>query len=243
VLRRQRGTAELVLPTGELSDTLIYGIAKRAAADGRPAAVFYFSDFDPSGHQMPISLARKLQGHRVLKFPDLVIEVHHVALTLDQVIALDLPSTPLKYTEKRADHWRSIMGREQTEIDALAALRPEVLNRIAREATAPFWDATLDRRAAEARDEWLSVADEALHADPSYEPACAEIRAALENIELAVAELRRRQERAAENLRVALPPVKTIEAELDGDRPAPLFYSAEDFTTASRRLIERRRLK
>jgi hypothetical protein len=39
-------------------------MAKRASEDGRPAVVFYFSDFDPSGHQMPISVARKLRPSR-----------------------------------------------------------------------------------------------------------------------------------------------------------------------------------
>src|SRR3954452_15645772 len=54
--------AELVLPTGEASDTLISGIAARAAADGLPDLVLYFSDFDPAGWQMPISVSRKLQA-------------------------------------------------------------------------------------------------------------------------------------------------------------------------------------
>ena len=58
----RRHLAEMVLPTGEMSDTLISGIASRAAADGRPLVVLYFSDFDPSGWQMPISVARKLQA-------------------------------------------------------------------------------------------------------------------------------------------------------------------------------------
>src|SRR4051794_15929633 len=43
--------AELVLPTGEASDTIIAGIAARAVADSRPAIVLYFSDFDPAGWQ------------------------------------------------------------------------------------------------------------------------------------------------------------------------------------------------
>ena len=68
---------------------------------------------------MPISFSRKLQALRTLHFPDLRIAVHRVALTLDQVRELNLPSTPLKTTEKRADKWRARMEHEQTEIDAL----------------------------------------------------------------------------------------------------------------------------
>jgi len=172
VLRQVRGVAELLLPTGEISDTLIHGMAERAAVHGRPAVVFYFSDFDPAGHQMPISVSRKLQALKLLEFPDLSIEVHHVALTLEQVVALDLPSTPLKDTERRADLWREVMGREQTEIDALAALRPEVLLQIARDAIAPFRDATLERRGAEARIEWMRQAEDALRDHPDYDATC-----------------------------------------------------------------------
>ena len=143
----QQIKGELLLPTGEMSDTMIAEMAARAAADPRPAVALYFSDFDPSGHQMSISLSRKLQALRTLRHPDrLASRVHGVALTLAQVHELNLPSTPLKATEKRADKWRARMGHEQTEIDALAALRPEELRRIALDALKPFFDFDLDAR-------------------------------------------------------------------------------------------------
>ena len=74
---------------------LIAGMAKRAAADDRPAVVFYFSDFDPSGHQMSVSVSRKLQALCDLR-PGLQISLRPVALTLEQVRDLGLPSSPLK---------------------------------------------------------------------------------------------------------------------------------------------------
>src|SRR6516165_3024429 len=48
----ERIGAEMILPTGEASDTLIAEVAARASQDGRSAIVLYFSDFDPSGRQM-----------------------------------------------------------------------------------------------------------------------------------------------------------------------------------------------
>ena len=42
-----------------------------------------------------------------------------------------MPSTPLKSTERRADRWHEAMGVAQTEIDALAALQPALLRRMA----------------------------------------------------------------------------------------------------------------
>jgi hypothetical protein len=89
---------ELILATGEISDTLIYDLAERCADDQRPSVVLYFSDFDPSGYQMPISVARKLQAFADLEFYGLDIQLHQVALELAQVRALGLPSTPLNLT-------------------------------------------------------------------------------------------------------------------------------------------------
>jgi hypothetical protein len=68
--------AEMILVTGESSDSHIAGMAKRASEDGRPAVVCYFSDFDPSGHQMPISVARKLQALRELYYPGLNVKLY-----------------------------------------------------------------------------------------------------------------------------------------------------------------------
>jgi hypothetical protein len=109
--------------------------------------VLYISDFDPSGRQMPVSAARKIQALRDLQYPDLDAEVHHVGMTLEQVERFNLPSTPLKETEKRANKWREIMGREQSEVDAMLSLHPGELTRIVRRAIAPFYDRQLERRA------------------------------------------------------------------------------------------------
>ena len=151
--------ADLVLPTGEISDTIIHQVAALTVADERPLVVFYFADCDPSGHQMGISVARKLQAFSELLGP-FEFEMHRVALTPDQVRELGLPSTPLKDTEKRAARWEQAMGTEQTEIDSAIALRPDDLARIAREAMDPFFDETLADRTEDARQEWLAGAQE-----------------------------------------------------------------------------------
>ena len=135
--------ADLYLPTGEISDTLIHRIASDANEDGRPLVMFTLADCDPSGWQMAVSIARKLQAFRDLLFPDLRFEVVPIALNPDQVGDLGLPSTPLKETEKRGDRWREAFGIEQTEIDALATLRPDVLREIMERAFDPYVDRTL----------------------------------------------------------------------------------------------------
>jgi hypothetical protein len=78
-------SAVLYLPADEISDTHLYEMAWVGAADGRRMIVVTFSDCDPAGWQMPISIGRKLHAFKTLEFPDLDFEVHRVALTPDQV--------------------------------------------------------------------------------------------------------------------------------------------------------------
>ena len=75
---------ELLSMTGDTSHTRIAELAKRAAEDGRPCVVLYFSDHDPSGHAMPVAVSRKLQALRDLFYPDLSIQVRRAALTAEQ---------------------------------------------------------------------------------------------------------------------------------------------------------------
>jgi len=234
---------ELVLPTGEASDTIIAGIAARASADKRPSVALYFSDFDPSGYQMPISVSRKLQALRDLRYPELDIQVPHVALTLDQVRQLDLPSTPLKETERRADRWRAVMRHEQTEIDALAALRPQELRSIALNAIKPFYDRTLERRIQTSRGLWHDAAQRQLTAHPSYQAAVNVIGDAHAALEEAVNVLHGAQDAAqAAFENIELPPVVAPEPMIDQVAPRPLFTTHDGYADASRRLIAHKAL-
>jgi hypothetical protein len=233
---------ELILPNGEMTDTLIYGLAQRANEDGRAAIVLYFSDFDPAGWAMPANVSRKLQALAVEQFPDLQIEVHAVALTLDQVLEHDLPSTPLKDTELRADRWREVMGREQTEIDALAALRPGVLSEIARHAVEPFFDFSLAERAQEAQHQWSAEAQSRLEGHPAYEVVCDEIEEAHAAVIAAVEHLGDVQQQGVSRLRIVLPKLEAIEPEIEAVAPPALFTTSDDFVTASTRLIDHKKL-
>jgi hypothetical protein len=154
----QRYGADLYLPTGEISSTLVHQMAKDGAADGRPLVVITATDFDPVGRQIPVSLSRKLQALRDLLFPNLRFEVVPSALTREQVRELRLPSTPLKSGDPRSVRWRRAFGHEQTEIDALATLRPDVLRRIIQTALEPYYDRTLALRIREAAADWRNRA-------------------------------------------------------------------------------------
>jgi hypothetical protein len=246
---RAEVNAELILPTGELSDTLIYDMAGRAAADPRPSVVLYFSDFDPSGYNMPVSISRKLQALRDIKFPDLEIEVHAAALTLDQCLSLDLPSTPLPELDKRRDKWQAAFGREQTEIDALMALRPGELRRIAREAVKPFYDFTLSSRLASARSDWYGEAQSILENSDAYQ---AEVRLLEERqnegkatIRETIGEINLAIDAAIEHIDdigLEFEPFEPPEVEITAEAPRPLFDSREEWIEQTRRLKERKAL-
>jgi hypothetical protein len=239
----RRMQADLYLTIGEPSDTLIYRIAKDAAADRRPLVVFTLSDCDPAGFQMPVSISRKLQAFRDLFFPELQWEVVPVALTIDQVRDLDLPSTPLKETERRADRWREAFGIEQTEIDALATLQPDVLREILDRAFDPYFDRTLQSRVTLAEVEWRQQAHEALRGQIDSEHLEAlrtEAAGRLAELEDAIADINERLQLAAGD-RFELPLIEVPQPEVDeGTSRQALVSFTDDWATATRALIQRK---
>jgi hypothetical protein len=233
--------ADLYLPTGEISDTLAYRMARVGAEDGRPMVVFYFADCDPAGWQMPVSLSRKLQAFRALQFPELEWEMRPVALTPDHVREYGLPSTPLKPTEKRADKWFEAMGVEQTEVDALATLQPEVLDQLARDALDPFYDHTLDARVKEARMDWLALAQDGLE-DQLGPDRLAEMRA---EAELQLGGLEEQVDAVNAALRVdasgiTVPPIEIPRPEVPEPDDGPLVSSRDGFADQCEALIARK---
>jgi hypothetical protein len=233
----------MILVTGESSDSHIAGMAKRASEDGRPAVVFYFSDFDPSGHQMPVSVARKLQALRDLYYPDLSIQLYPVALTLDQIRALGLPGSPLKDTERRASRWREAHGHDQIEIDAMVELHPDALRQAVMDAILPFYDTGLDDRVLAAKAKWREEANKALKAHPGYKGVSQKIKVAWESANTAANILHSEQRRAAEILRdkITSPP-ELPEPAPAGEAKSALFDTKTDFVTATRQLIRHKKL-
>lgn len=232
--------ADLYLPTGEISDTMMHGMARIGAEDGRPMVVFCFSDADPAGWQMPISISRKLPALKDLYgLDEWDFQVRKVALTPDQVREHGLPSTPLKATELRADKWRTAMGVDQTEIDALASLRPDLLRRIARDAIAPFYDSTLERRVGRAKAEWLEAAQATVDATVDAD-ALDRLRA---DAEIKLAAMRQQIDEINDALQVdpadfTLPAPVVPTAVVAGAHGLPLVDSRMSFAEQSQRLLD-----
>ena len=239
--------ADLYLPTGEISDALVWQIARDAAQDGRPLVVFTVSDCDPAGYQMPVSIGRKLQAFCDLQFPKLRgrWELVTAALTPDQARAEGLPETPLKEGEKRASRWRESFGIEQTEVDALTTpemIRRGVLRRIMKKVFDRYVDRTLDDRVRQAHNEWNVDAQKALD-EQIDQDAVSAIR---EEAAARLVELQAEIERINEQLELSttdfeLPPIDVTEpeVELDDDRQALLRFG-DDWVTATQKLKARK---
>jgi hypothetical protein len=131
------------------------------------------------------------------------------------------------------------MGVEQTEIDALASLRPDLLRQIADAAVAPFYDKTLADRASSAYRNWQIEAQAAVDAAMDSE-ALQRIRAEATD---RLGELREQIDAINDALRiepgeVELPPIVVPTAELNGGGGLPLLDSGWSFADQCRRLIE-----
>jgi hypothetical protein len=239
----ERHQADLYLNTGEISDTHLFRIAKDAVEDGRPLVVFTLTDCDPAGHQMSVSIGRKLQALRDLQFPDLKFEVVAVALTVEQVRELGLPSTPLKETEKRADRWREAFGVEQTEIDAIATLRPNILADIIEHAFDPYLDRDLAARVIRANQEWNRGALQAI----AEQVDSAHLEAIREEAAERLGEMQEAIDGINQQLRLAggdhfeLPDIVVPEAIIDEtiERQALVSF-ADDWITATRAMKARK---
>ena len=176
----ERHGADLFIATGELSERRAYEMARDAVRDGRKLVVFTFSDFDPSGYQMPVSIGVKLMAQKVLQFPSFDFIVQPVTLNIEDVIRLRLPTAMVEKNDKRKDAWQDAHaealieagllsqaevdggGLAQVEIDALTAIMPDELDRIAEAAIAPYLDPTLTGRTNAAREAWKREAEAAL---------------------------------------------------------------------------------
>lgn len=241
----ERVRAEIVLPTGELSTTLLHGIVRRAFEDGRPCRILYCSDFDPTGWHMPVEVSRKIQALVDLRYRDLDIQLRRCALTFEQVRELVLPATPMKDSERRADRWRARWGVEQTEIDALATLRPQALREIVEEAVAPYFDETLLARERDAYRRHLAQARAlvaaALASEDLREQAdeMAQLReTAAEASRLAFAIAEPLLDEVVERVKVALPAPEIPTPNPAGDRDEALFDSCRPWVEQTRILID-----
>jgi hypothetical protein len=157
----QRYNTNLVSSIGFQSIPSTIALLRRAEAYGKPARVFYISDFDPAGSFMPDAVARQIEYWRLRLGIDIEVKLEPIALTREQVIRYRLPSIPIKESDRRAAGFEARYGMLATELDALEALRPGALARLVSAAITPYYDRNLHDAWDEASVEADAVADSA----------------------------------------------------------------------------------
>lgn len=134
----QRYQMGLQTGVGEISITRCLELVNRAKASGKPVRIFYISDFDPAGQSMPVAASRKIEWAIAESGEKLDIKLYPLALTEEQIARYNLPKTPIKETERRANAFELRHGEGAVELDALEALYPGSLTRIIQAAIAPY---------------------------------------------------------------------------------------------------------
>ena len=236
--------ADLYLGAGETSDTFIFQIARDAVADGRPLVVFTLTDCDPSGWQMFISIARKLQAIQDLLFAELRWEIVPVALLPEHKERYGLPEEPIKKGDKRAAAWKEAFGVEQTELDALTTpemTEREILRRLIEEAFAPYIDQTLGRRVRQAATKWDQDAKAAI--DEQVDPDdVQELRRKVAQLSDDADAINSELASLVEDVElpeIAVPRSRVDLENLNGGRQAVIKFDT-DWLTATRTLIARK---
>lgn len=157
----RRHHVNLVTSVGFQSIPSAVALLRRGEEQCKPTRVFYVSDFDPAGAFMPDAVARQIEFWRYQLGIDIEIKLHPIALTKEQVIEYQLPSIPIKETDRRSTGFESRYGMLATELDALEALHPGTLAALVEEAIEPYRDHELEERWEEAQEEAEEVARKA----------------------------------------------------------------------------------
>jgi len=204
----------------------VRGMLRRIRATGKPGRVLYLSDFDPAGSNMPVVAGRHAQ-FALWQIAEMVseelpdIRLEPIAVTGDQVDALDLTRQPIKQADKRRPGWEARFGQGAVEIDALEARHPGILARLITERVSELHDQELARRIFEAEAEAEQAVEDAVA--EALEPVRPELDALREEYEEVaeefqgeLADVRRRYEERVAPLRERLADARAqAEEQLD----------------------------
>lgn len=102
---------------GYVSQSAMYEAAQRIQnrlGSCRRYIIFHLGDHDPSG----IDMSRDIRD-RLNEFSSKAIEVHRIALNMDQINRYKPPPNPAKMTDARASDYVEKFGKSSWELDAL----------------------------------------------------------------------------------------------------------------------------
>ncbi|WP_455448187.1 hypothetical protein [Natrinema thermotolerans] len=162
-LAAEYGCNVVVEGEGDLSLTVANELAQRIEAAGKPAVILYLSDYDPVGYSMPANMAGKLAWLHQRGDLEQRVVIERLAVTKDQIEALDLPRKPIEESEatgtggvaynRRITEWEQQHGAGATELNALEQ-HPDEFRRIVREALERYTDPNLEAKNERQGDQW-----------------------------------------------------------------------------------------
>ena len=152
--------ANLSTSVGFQSITRVRDLLQRVARTGKPARVFYVSDYDPAGVSMPVQVARQVEYWLADYAPGADVKLTPLVLTYEQVRSYRLPRVPVKDTDRRKANFEERYGEGAVELDALEGLYPGQLAGIVQRAINPYRDETLARRLRQAQEEARNIVSE-----------------------------------------------------------------------------------
>ena len=149
----QKYGVNLLVGAGYTSITRCNEFLKRVMDSGKPARIFYISDYDPAGHTMPIQVSRQIQ-YWIQDYPGLDVKLNPLVLTEEQADRYaDLPRTPIKDEDLCKRTWEELRGKGSIELDALESIYPGEFEKIVTEAVSQYIDINLSDEISEAGTE------------------------------------------------------------------------------------------
>jgi hypothetical protein len=124
----QEYQANYVSGTGYTSVTRIVELLRRSEETGKPVRIFYLSDFDPAGKNMPVHASRHLQFWKDKYAPGADVQLTSLALTKEQ---------------QELYHFTTDEAGTKVELDAIEAERPGLFAEIVGEALSLYHDAEI----------------------------------------------------------------------------------------------------
>ncbi len=119
----------LMVTRGYASLSYLYTAAEAIAEQDKPAFLYYFGDFDPSGVDIPRNIEQRLREFA----PEAEIHFECVAVTPEQIRDWELPARPTKKTDTRSGKFDGA----SVEVDAI---QPSMLRKLVRDRIAEHID-------------------------------------------------------------------------------------------------------
>jgi hypothetical protein len=133
----------LMVTRGYPSLTFLHSAAEAIDAQGKPTFLYYLGDHDPSGVDIP----KRVEAELRRMAPDAEIYFERLAVNVDQIGAMGLPTRPTKKTDSRSKTFEG----ESVEVDAIppATLREMVDDAIVQHVDGETYERTLAVERAE----------------------------------------------------------------------------------------------